>query len=136
MQKLEFTNYSLQGVHTKQDRQLGLAVPLYIYLFCLIGINTVDENIIRASKMRNNFASVPCKAIALNLLCFIFGIISLILYFIYLSKVITLPNVAIAICVALKNDSDRFSKKSDNYRYRVSWKMITIQISIEKRSHE
>ena len=31
-QKLEFTNISLQGIHRKQDRWLGLTLPLYFYL--------------------------------------------------------------------------------------------------------
>ena len=41
------------------------------------------------------------KVIALNLLCILFGISSLLLFLIALSKVIALPTIAIAIVVAL-----------------------------------
>ena len=43
----------------------------------------------------------PCKVITPNPLCTLFGVSSLLLFYGYLSKVISLPTIAIAIVVAL-----------------------------------
>ena len=79
----------------------------------MITIGTVGENIIVTKKIRNNYGAIqllffrycksniglfsiaPCKDITLNLLCFIYGISSLFLFFIVLAK-----GIAIAIVVA------------------------------------
>ena len=45
--------------------------------------------------------------LALNLFCFIFGISTLPLFLIALSKVNALPTIAIAIVVALIGDSEK-----------------------------
>ena len=47
------------------------------------------------------FHIAPCKVIDLNLLCFIYGIISLLLFLIAFFKVVALQTIAIAIVVAL-----------------------------------
>ena len=46
------------------------------------------------------FSIAPYKVIALNLRCFIYGISSLLLFLIALSKVIALQTIALAIVVA------------------------------------
>ena len=66
---------------------------------------TVGKNIICASKMREKklwchhnkglFSEASCKVIAFNLLCFFFGIRSLHLFLIILSKVIALLTFAL-----------------------------------------
>ena len=74
--------------------------------------STVGENNIGTTKIRNNYGAIqlfifqycdsilsniglfpitPCKVIALNLFFFIYGISSLLLFLIALSKVIALP---------------------------------------------
>ena len=69
------------------------------------------------------FSIAPSKVITLNSLCILFGS--------FLSKVIALPTIAIAIVVALKSESDKItltfanvfkSEKSDNYCFCNSWK--------------
>ena len=55
------------------------------------------------------FTIAPCKVITLNLLYFIYGISSLLLFLIALSKVIALPTIAIAIVQALRGDSKKIS---------------------------
>ena len=74
----------------------------------------VGENIIATTKIRNNygviqsiihniglFSIAPCKIITFNPLSILFGISTLLLFDGFLSKVITLPSIAIAIVAAL-----------------------------------
>ena len=72
----------------------------------------VGENSIGTTKTRNNYGAIqysnirlfsiaPCKVIAINLLCFFYGICSLLLFYIAHSKVIAHLTIAIAIVVAL-----------------------------------
>ena len=104
---------------------LPLTQPPYIML--LVSKITVGENIIGAPKMLNNYSAILafsiafCRIIALILLCFIFGIISLPLHFISLSMVIA---IVIALSRSYRRQEYVFLyfllltlrfKKSDNY---------------------
>ena len=93
-----------------------------------IHIHIAGENIISTTKIRNNYGAIqlfifqycdsniglfpiaPCKFITLNPLCILFCISSLLFFDGFLSKVIALPTIAIAIVflfLALKGDSDK-----------------------------
>jgi hypothetical protein len=67
--------------------------------------------------MQNNYSNIRLLPIAfyivitLDLLCFIFGISSLLLFFMALSIVIALSTIAIAIVVDLSRGQERKSKK-------------------------
>ena len=85
------------------------------------------------------FSIVPYKDIALNLLCFIFALVSLLLSFIsffdscktfYLLKAIEMSFTLLLLLLL------RF-KKSNNYCYHDNWKRtIPIGRAIQKRNHE
>ena len=75
----------------------------------------VGENIIGAPKyeiimLLLVLSIASCKVVAFNLLCFLFGIISLLLFLIYPYNVIALPTIAITIVVGLKGDSKKKRK--------------------------
>jgi hypothetical protein len=85
--------------------------------------NTVVENIIATTKIRNNYGAIQSfifpyrniglfsiahsKVITHNPLCILFGISSLLFFYGFLSKVIALPTIAIAIVVALSHSYRR-----------------------------
>ena len=73
------------------------------------------------------FSIAHCTIIALNLLCFIFGISSLLLFINALLTVITLPTILQLAAIAFENKN---SLKSDAYKAKK-----TIHIT-QKRSHE
>ena len=73
------------------------------------------------------FSVAPCIVIAFRLLSIIFGISSLLLFFIALSLYITLPTIVISIVVAF---SHYFSLSPSRTRKRNIWG------AIQKRSHE
>ena len=85
--------------------------------FALLKINMIewegvriklDENFIGALKIRISYGAIqfiylsPCKVIALNLLCFIFDIFSLLLSFIFLSLFFAIKEKLFTI--AFKNE--------------------------------
>ena len=85
---------------------------------------TIYENIIGGP---NNglFSIAPCKVITVNLFCFIFGTISLLLFFISLSIVIAWfqwSQKLTAIKFLYFFISSLRARKSDNYCYGNSWK--------------
>ena len=79
----------------------------------MISSDTVRQNIIATIKIRNNYGAIqsfmliglfsiaPCKVVTLNPLCILFGISFCFFFDGSISKVIALPNIAIAIVVAL-----------------------------------
>ena len=84
------------------------------------------------SKFYRNIA--PCKVIALNLLYFIYGIGSLLLFLITLSKVIALPTIPIAKNLPLLFTNTFKSVKNDNYCCHNSWKNNNyMEINTEKK---
>ena len=75
----------------------------YFNLHFIMVENTVDENIKDAPKMVKNyklFSIAPCKVIAFNHRCIIYGMISLLLSFISLSIVIAIPTIAIVVALS------------------------------------
>ena len=88
-------------VPLKYELNFGAILKCGFFQYC-------DSNI-------SSFSIALCNVITLNLLYFIYGIISLLLFLITLSKVIALPTIALAIELlfhTLRSDSD----KSETFR--------------------
>ena len=75
----------------------------YFNLHFIMVENTVDQNIIGAPKLVNDyglFSIAPCKVFAFNYRCIIYGMISLLLSLISLSIVIAIPTIAIVVALS------------------------------------
>ena len=95
-----------------------------LYSPCIF-YNTVGENIIATTKIRNNYGAIQSFIFAIAILVFsllllvklsllilfasILVSVSYLFSYVFLSKVIALPTIAIAKVVALKSDSDKIT---------------------------
>ena len=95
--------------------------------------------------MRNNYGAIQIfffpilrlQVITFDNLCFILGIISLLLFFIALFIVIVLQTIAIKIAVIIFFILVAIARKIDTYCCRITLRRaITIQEAIQKWSHE